>query len=440
MGIGVELLQELEAEDKTVVAEALGLSGKGKRDQEQDWEVRQPPWPDPLAEEAYHGLAGDIVKAIEPHTEADPVALLAQFLVAFGNIIGRSAHFVAEADRHYTNLFVALVGTTAKGRKGTSWSHVRRIFATIDPRWSIKTGLSSGEGLIWAVRDPPEDDEDAEDAGVKDKRLLVYEPEFASTLRVLRRDGNTLSSVIRECWDTGFLSILTKNCPAVATDAHISIICHITKAELVKELTSTEVANGFANRFLWLCVKRSKVLPEGGEIWRVNFALLLKRLKEAVEFSSTVGELKRDEEARELWRKVYPALSEGRPGLLGAVIARAEAQVMRLACLYALLDCSRAVRREHLEAALAVWDYAEASARFIFGEALGDPVADRILEALRQAPEGLTRTDISNLFGRNQSAKRIVYALETLLGTNLARVEKETDVKGGRPTERWFAT
>jgi hypothetical protein len=61
-------------------------------------------WPEPLATEAYHGL--EIVKAVEPHTEADPVALLLQPLTGFGSIIGRKAHFRAEADRHYLNLFV----------------------------------------------------------------------------------------------------------------------------------------------------------------------------------------------------------------------------------------------------------------------------------------------------------------------------------------------
>src|SRR5712671_70478 len=69
-------------------------------------------WPDPLPSEAYHGLAGEIVRAIEPHTEADPAALLLQLLAGFGSIVGRKPHFRAEADRHYLNLFVVLVGTT----------------------------------------------------------------------------------------------------------------------------------------------------------------------------------------------------------------------------------------------------------------------------------------------------------------------------------------
>ena len=106
--------------------------------------------------------------------------------------------------------------------------------------------------------------------------------------------------------------------------------------------------------------------------------------------------------------------------------------------IYALLDKSAVIRVPHLQAALAIWEYAEASARWIFGDALGDPVADEILRALRAAPSGLTRTDIyAGLFGRNQSAARIGRALASLLEKRLTRWEREDT--GGRPGERWFA-
>src|SRR5262249_14613484 len=116
-------------------------------------------WPDALNEIAYHGLAGDLVRAIDPHTEADPAALLVQFLVSFGNLIKRSAHFIAEADRHYCNMFAVVVGNTSKGRKGTSWGQIKSVLGSTDKEWvknCNSSGLSSGEGLIWQVRDPIE--------------------------------------------------------------------------------------------------------------------------------------------------------------------------------------------------------------------------------------------------------------------------------------------
>lgn len=85
-------------------------------------------FPEPLSEVAFHGLAGDIVRRIEPYTEADRAALLIQIIAAFGSVIGRNAHAIADGSRHEMNLFSVLVGESSKSRKGTSWSHVLRIF------------------------------------------------------------------------------------------------------------------------------------------------------------------------------------------------------------------------------------------------------------------------------------------------------------------------
>jgi hypothetical protein len=232
-------------------------------------------WPDPIQPEAFHGCAGELVRLIAPHSEADPAALLVQFLVGLGNLIGRIPHFVAEADEHFLNLFAIIVGQTSKGRKGTSLGQIQKVLSSADTNWSkdrVMGGLSSGEGLIWAVRDEirelkpsskkgsqPEYKEVITDAGVSDKRLLVTEPEFARVLQVAERESNTLSAIMRQAWDTGTLRILTKKQPAAATSAHISIIGHITKSELSRLLTDTAVANGFANRFLWVCARRSKL-------------------------------------------------------------------------------------------------------------------------------------------------------------------------------------
>jgi hypothetical protein len=156
-----------------------------------------------------------------------------------------------------------------------------------------------------------------------------------------------------------------------------------------------------------------------------------------VAFAREAGELRRDEEARALWHAVYPSLSEGKPGLLGAMIARAEAQALRLSCAYALLDQSTTVSARHLEAGLAVWQYCEQSARFIFGDRLGDPVADDLLSALRRTPDGLSRTEIRDLFGRHRRSREIERALGVLLKQGLARPERSQTA--GRPIEIWKA-
>jgi len=70
---------------------------------------------------------------------------------------------------------------------------------------------------------------------------------------------------------------------------------------------------------------------------------------------------------------------------------------------------------------------------------LGDPDADAILRALRQAGSaGLSRTEISNLFGRHRSAAKIERALAFLLQRGKAKCLKQSS--GGRPSEKWIAT
>ena len=411
-------------------------------------------WPAPLDAAAFHGLAGEVVRAIEPTTEADPVALLLNVLAGVGNAVGYNPHWRVGAARHGLRINPIFVGPTSKGRKGTGWNAVRPILANAADDWHmhrIVSGLSSGEGLIWAVRDPimkmePIKDkgriidyqEVMVDSGVDDKRLFVIEEEFAATLKVMGRESNILSAVVRQAWDSGFLRTLTKNNPAQATDAHISIVGHITQSELLRYLDNTEAGNGFANRFIWVSVKRSKILPDGGQLDYATMADLASQLQLVLEHSKLIGLIERDDDAAEMWRTVYADLSEGGTGLMGVVTSRAEAQVMRLASIYAVLDETNVVTTDHLEAALAIWDYSEASARFIFGDTLGDPDADAILNALRTNGE-MSQTDISTLvFGRNVSASRIQRALSLL--ASAGKVQSHQDKGGvGRPVTMWSA-
>jgi hypothetical protein len=215
-------------------------------------------------------------------------------------------------------------------------------------------------------------------------------------------------------------------------------MAHVTRDEVRRELCATDQANGFANRFLWFAVRRSKCLSEGGNLDDDKLNDLVMRTHRAIEFATTTGLVIRDEDARKLWCDVYQDLSEGKPGLLGAITARAEAQVLRLSVIYALLDLSTKIRLEHLRGALALWDYSERSARWIFGTSTGDKNADRIFFALRQAGSvGMTKTEISEqVFNRNLSSNALGDALILLHQSGLASFTKEAT--GGAPCERWF--
>lgn len=411
----------------------------------------EPVWPAPLAQAAFHGIVGEFVRVVEPHTEADPAALLLQLLVVLANVVGRKIHVRVESTKHFLVLFLVLVGPTAKGRKGTAWERVIGLLpASADPwkKHRIVSGLSSGEGLIWTMRDPQggnEDDEEEKGAALSnqdEKRLMIVEPEFARVLRVLERDGNTLSAIIRQAWDSGTLRVMTKKNPVAASNVHVSIVGHITRDEFRRYFRTTEAANGFANRFLLACAKRARVLPFGGNLDPATLAPFTKRLDDILLFAEEVdpndAEATLGPDARTLWAAVYPALSEGRAGMVGAVTARAEAQALRIAAVYAVLDKSLVIDRAHLEAALAIVAYAEASARYVFDNAARDAVADEILSVLQRRPDGMTRTELRDLFDRNKSGEEVSRALDLLHRQGLASMR--TEKTSGRPAERWGST
>ena len=237
------------------------------------------PEPNPAV---FYGVTGALTLAIEPHTEADPMAIQTQLLIASGCAIGHNPHFRVGATKHFTNLDGCLVGRPSKGRKGTAMDFVVLIMKEVDCLWvgtCMTSGLSTGEGLIYAVRDQlvkkeqvkkggkftGEIQEHIADFGVDDKRLFVTESEFSRSFKAMSRENNILSEIIRACWDHGNLRSLVRNSPYHASNAHVAIVGHITREELSVSLTECNFFNGFANRFLWLCVQRSKILPFGGE-------------------------------------------------------------------------------------------------------------------------------------------------------------------------------
>jgi hypothetical protein len=393
-----------------------------------------------LGSEALVGLFGDLIHTLAPATEADPVALLGHALPMLGNMVGRGPHTRVGADAHYTNMNVLIVGPSSVGRKGMALAEARAVLGRVDPEWDQTRvsmgGLSTGEGLISWVRDAAGE----EDCGVADKRLAQVETEFARVLRVARREGNTVSAVIRQAWDLGQLRVLTRTQPLTATDAHISILGHITPHELRAELKTADMANGFINRFVLLLVERHQCLPEGGEVDADQRDALVEEFQRVVAFAREVGPLTRTEAAREQWHAVYPDLTRERPGLVGAICHRAPAHVLRMACLYALAGRSSQIRVEDQAAALALWRYAEASTRQIFGARTGRRLSDYLLRQLNEEPNGLTRAEIYDRLGRNRDRDEISEALEHLREHGAADYVKEAAQAGkGRPTERWSA-
>lgn len=396
-------------------------------------------WPelDPCA--IHPGLIHDFISAATANSEADPAAVLGTLLTRLSVEVGRNPFMMIGDGRQHVNLLAAIAGPTGSGRKGTSAKPVERLFqlAAQDyiPARTSPGPLSSGEGLIDAVKDQVlnwvVDKKSKTGAGswvvvhpgVDDKRLFILTEELSSALQAMAREGNTLSSIVRQVFDSGNLEPLTKSSKIKATGAHIGVLGHITIYELNGLLQECQIHNGLINRFLWFCSRRQKVCTFPEPIPDNDILIFQSEIKDIVRFSSKVGEIRHSRASRELWEEFYPGLSDSDGGFMGAVLERAPALVLRLAMLHCLVDCQAALTDKHLETAIMVWDFCEKSARYIFADKdVKNPLAKKIMELLTVQPSSLT--GIHKALGNHADGKNIQSTLKSLMERNKVIVDR----------------
>lgn len=427
-------------------------------------------WPAPLADAAYYGVLGDIAKGIEPFIETDLGALMVNLLVVSGIAIGRDPHLEVGAAQHHGVLYTVTVGETGEN-KSDNTNPIRQVMENVPPTAyandgydvgpiddlgvppapTLISGLSTGEGLLWQVRDRREeihhdkkthvDELVVTDAGVLDKRLLVMESEFGRVLSVMYREGNTLSAVMRDLFDSPAVARTSpKNNAVIASEPHIGLIGQITPDELRRKLREGESYNGFMGRFLWVVTHRVKSLPSPP-----NYSLKVREHAQwwgdAIRRARNIRSFRRDHRADAQWVEQYELLRRGgRPGLperKGAaldVTARGHVMVLRMALIFAAMDGSDVITTAHQDAALAVWDYCERCAAYLFGDVSADPIENTISDALQR--EGrMRREQLLALFSRHQATASIQLALDALQRAGRVRSSKEQT--SGRPIEWW---
>jgi hypothetical protein len=407
--------------------------------------LRTPSWPARPHAILEHGVVGELLRRVEEETEADAVSIASTFLVALGNVIGRGPHAVVDGTRHGPNLFAVIVGGTSEGRKGTSMGVIRAIMRDVDPdwvRWCRTPNLVSGEGLIDRVRDDVyrlvvnkktgEPENVLVEPGVEDKRLLCEIQELAGTMRAGRSERSTLFQTMREAWDGSDLATMSKNSRRSATEPHISITAHITPEELSNLQTDADIYGGSWNRFLWIASKRARLRPHGGDF--DDLTELQASVRSVVTHAQNVGRMRRTPAADRLWETEYLRRAEVRAGgVVGAIIGRADSQLLRLSMLAALCRKEPVVDVEDLAAALSLWQYVDETVRMLFA-GCEDPVVARIIGAIRAEP-GISRSALHRQTAKGMPAARFVQMLERAAATGA--VEAEQTETAGRPREVW---
>lgn len=420
---------------------------------------RNAPRPD---EACLHGLIGDIARAGAETTEANPYAIALNVMVYLSAAFGRGCFMPVGNTWHHPRLFCLHAGRTGRGRKGDAASLIHRIDKAVRAlNESIapqvhRGGLSSREGLAFLIHDGYREGKE-EIPPIEDKRLAVFESEFANVIAQGKRDGNTLSAALRDAWDGVSIRPATKTNRTWATDPHITLAGAITPGELRSMLSARDLTNGFANRFLIIWAERQRILPFPKATPQGTVDELARRIIEALEKAGADRFVEKDvhrmslsDKAQRVYAQLYlHELNDQSAGeAVNALIERRAPMLLRMAMLFALCDGMVVVDVPHLEAALAWVRYWVESVKFIFASAVDEAgvaetnqTAEKIVEFLT-AKGKATRTELSrDCFQGHASKDRIDMALDELLSATPPRIVVESVPRPkdnpGAPT-KWY--
>jgi len=413
-----------------------------------------PPTVDPAM---FYGPLGNLALRAAEGTEVNPVAAMAAVMSWFSSCMGRTRAIPIGDEWHHLRLFTLHVGRSSRGGKGMALGLMKRLIKAINelngaesPLPPMHTGgLSSREGLASLIHDGYSDGKIVHEP-IADKRLFIVESEFANVLAQGKRDGNTLSTCLRDVWDGASIKPATKASRVWASRPHIALHGSITPTELRAKLASNDLSNGFANRFLMVWAERRAVIPfpsrasdavvnELAETFTAIIRHGLAGYPEATETKS----LRMSRAARDLYGDCYREFAKPHPSgeMVGGLLQRRPPMLLRIAGLFAVADLAEEISRDHIAAAKAWMDYFAQSVQMIFtpildieGEARHNENVEKLASWLTERGGWESRKDITRVCFQGHTAKTVIdEALERLsLDGRLERRE----VESGGPRKR----
>ena len=413
-----------------------------------------------LPEAAFHGLAGDVARAVSKNTGGDPAAALLFFLTMIGNAVGPQPHVWFGNAEQAARIFAVIVGDSAS-RKDTVLAAVEDFSARADPEWfssRIEYGLQSPEAMIERVADVG-----------GDCRLLISESEYGRFASRLSRSGN-FGPMMRNTYDGRTLQITrsrggrgNNNRSVRSSTPHISMCALITPEELNRIHPMLIAAGGLETRVLYALVAQQGETDPFAMV-RGEDPTLVERLRFAIESSRERVLQQTDPISRELcilrgvqppfamplaptfanpWQYIVNRLPQVKPDFRH-LARRGPTHVIRFALAYAIADASDVLSVEHIDAALALWTFCARSMERIFGVPTGslEPRVDRkrrgrLFEFLVDQGDWVSREQITDLFNRNVLKPDLDPIVDSLLDDGL--IERQIIPTAGRPRTEYRA-
>ncbi len=376
---------------------------------------------------AWRGLFKDYHDLVAPTTEAADAFHFAAFLQVFGSTMGRRVH-VYHAGRQFPNFYTCLVGRSGLTRKDTTWSRAEDVlndlhaYSEDDPSPPFKTvrGLRSYEGLLDEL------------AGERKVRLIQL-GELLSLLAKAKQ--NSLGNIIPALTELYDMKNVVN--PPVhqkdvkpAREPFLSILAGTTQEWLQKALTERDIYGGFANRWLYFHGLPKDPMPNPPKVDLDKHNKLVHELNQIRNWADDVpdGEITTSNEANTLFEDYYRDYYWRcqQPGLIPTLIVRIQDFIWKIALLYAADTMSETISRDHLEAAIAVGNYLEASVTDVFanfGESKGKQAERRVIDYLKGLGRPIPYRDVYH--NLNLSGTELQTVVEPLSRLGLIRNSHE---------------
>jgi hypothetical protein len=371
----------------------------------------------------WRGLFKDYRDMVADTTEAADAFHYATFLQVLGCTIGRRL-YVYHATRLYPNFYTCLVGRSGLTRKDTTWSRGRAVldmlhaYSEDDPSPPFKTlrGIRSYEGLLDEL------------AGERKVRLIQL-GELLSLLAKAKQDslGNIIPA-LTELYDSPDLlnpPVHQKDVKP-ATEPFLSIMAGTTQDWLQKALTERDIYGGFASRWIYFYGLPKGPMPNPPKVDQDKRNKLVQELNQIRDWADSVsnGEITISDEATALFEDYYREYYRRcqQPGLIPTLIVRIQDFIWKIALLYAIDTMSEAISKDHLEAAIAVGKYLEASVAEVFasfGTSNGKAQETKLLDFLRAEGGPVPEREVYRRF--NMSAKELESVVTPLLKIGLVK-------------------
>jgi len=413
---------------------------------------RNAPQPDPVC---LYGLVGDVARAGSEGTEANPYAIAANFMAYLSCAIGRGPYLPIGNTWHHARLYVLHIGRSGRGRKGDAVSLVNRLDTALRQLRTAaappihRGGLSSREGLVSLFHDGYKHGK-LEVPAILDKRLWVVESEFANVLHQGRREGNTLSAALRDCWDGVCLKPATKSNRLYASHPHLCLSGAISPSELLALMRSRELTNGFANRFLMIWAEREKIVPFPKATPQEAVDALATKMLGILDFVQAERVTERDHlpvgltaQAQNIYAQLYRGelIDDSAGERVTALLERRAPMLLRLAMIFALCDLQTQIDVQHIQAAMGWIRHGVESAKFVFVKATDaadsvqtNAAVKKIVDFLRVKGPSTRWQITSECFQGHASKSTIDAAIERLLLASPPQitVQPEPRTRGAR--------